>query len=68
MPQFEQQKKGYARVRVLSEHSTRAYLLMVRHSAGRNLQALPNDIYVVDQSTLKVLDDNQIPYEMIESK
>jgi hypothetical protein len=68
MPQFQQQKKGFARIRILSEDATRAYLLMVRHSKGRSMQVLPNEVYVVDSSTLQVLEDNQIPYEVLEQK
>ncbi|GDX41270.1 hypothetical protein LBMAG21_15620 [Armatimonadota bacterium] len=68
MPQFQQQKKGFSRVRVLSKDATRAYLLMVKKSKGRSLQALPGDIFQVDAETLKVLDENAIPYEVIEQK
>lgn len=68
MPQFQQQKKGFSRVRVLSKDATRAYLLMVKKSKGRNLQALPGDIFQVDEETLKVLDENSISYEVIEQK
>ncbi len=68
MPQFQQQKKGFSRVRVLSKDATRAYLLMIKKSAGRNLQALPGDIFQVDAETLKVLDENNISYEVIEQK
>ena len=67
MPQFQQQKKGYARVRILSKDATRAYMLMMRHNAGK-LQVLPNDVYVVDEKILSVLKENQIEYEVLEQK
>lgn len=67
MPQYQQQKKGQARIRILSKDVTRAYLLMMRHSGGK-LQALPNDIYVVDEKLLPVLTENSIEFEVMEQK
>jgi hypothetical protein len=65
MPQFQQHKKGQARIRVLSEDSTRAYMLMMRNSAGR-LQVLSNDVYVVEEKLLDVLTENGIRFEKLE--
>jgi hypothetical protein len=67
MPQFQQLKKGYARVRILSEDATRAYMLLMRSSGGK-LQALPNDVYVLDENQLPLLKENGIRFEMIEQK
>lgn len=67
MPQFQQLKKGYARVRILPEDATRAYLLLMRQSGGK-LQALPNDIYVLDEKQLPLLKENNIQFETIEQK
>ena len=67
MPQYQQQKKGQARIRILPKDATRAYLLMMKHSGGK-LQVLPNDLYVVESELLPVLEQNQIAYEVIEQK
>ncbi len=68
MPQYQQQKAGHSRVRVLSKDATRAYLLMVKQSKGRNLQVLPNDIYVVDEAMLETLKENNISFEVMDKK
>jgi hypothetical protein len=67
MPQFEKQKKGQARVRVLAEDSTRAYLLMMRHAGGK-LQVLSNDVYVIEEKLLDVLTENGIRFETLDNK
>ena len=67
MPQYQQLKKGYARVRILSKDATRAYMLLMRHAGGR-LQVLPDDRYVVDEALLQLLKDNGIEHEIIEQK
>ena len=67
MPQYQQQKKGQARVRVLPKDATRAYLLMMKHAAGK-LQVLPNDVYVIDEKLLALLTESNISYEVIEQK
>ena len=67
MPQYQQQKKGQARVRILPKDATRAYLLMMKESGGK-LQVLPNDVYMIDESLLKTLTDSGVSYEVIEQK
>jgi hypothetical protein len=67
MPQYQQQKKGQARVRILAKDATRAYLLMMKQSGGK-LQVLPNDVYVIDEKLLSMLTDGGISYEVIEQK
>jgi hypothetical protein len=67
MPQYQQLKKGHARVRILPEDATRAYLMLMRAQSGR-LQALPGDVYVVEEKTLALLTENQIQFEVIEKK
>ena len=67
MPQYQQQKKGQARVRILPKDATRAYLLMMKHSAGR-LQVLPDDVYVIDEKLLATLTESGVSYEVIERK
>ena len=67
MPQYQQQKKGQARVRILPKDATRAYLLLMRHSGGK-MQVLPNDVYVIDEKLLTILVDNGIEYDTIEQK
>ena len=59
MPQYQSQKKGQARIRVLPKDATRAYLLLMRHSGGK-LQVLPNDVYVIEESMLPLLAENNI--------
>ena len=67
MPQYQQQKKGQARVRILPKDATRAYLLMMKQSGGK-LQVLPNDVYVIDEKLLSTLTESGIGYEVIEQK
>lgn len=67
MPQFDQHKKGQARIRVLSKDSTRAYMLLMRELAGK-LQALPGDVFVLSESALRLLDEQGIQYEVIQKK
>jgi hypothetical protein len=67
MPQYQQQKKGQARVRILPKDAMRAYLLMMKQSGGK-LQVLPNDVYVIDEKLLSMLTDGGISYEVIEQK
>jgi hypothetical protein len=67
MPQYQQHKKGHVRVRVLSKDATQAYLLMMRHSGGR-LEALPNNIYVIEDKLLPILAENGIEYEFLDQK
>lgn len=67
MPQYQQLKKGFARVRVLSKDATRAYLLLMKKTGG-NLQVLPDDVYVIDEKTVQLLTDNRISFEVIEQK
>ena len=67
MPQYQQQKKNQARIKVLGKDATRAYMLLMQKSAGR-LQALPGDVFVLDQSLLEFLDANKIEYENLNEK
>ncbi len=67
MPQYQQQKKGQARIKVLGKDATRAYMLLMQKTAGR-LQPLPGDVFVLEESLLEFLDTNKIGYERIESK
>ena len=67
MPQYQQQKKGQSRIRVLSKDATRAYLLLMQQTGGR-MQALPNDVYVVEERLLPVLREHQIEFEVLENK
>jgi hypothetical protein len=67
MPQFQQLKKGYARVRILSLDATRAYLLLMQKCGGK-VQVLPGDIYILEEAQLSVLDENNIQYESIDKK
>ena len=67
MPQYQKQKQGQARVRILPEDATRAYLLMMKHSGG-GLQVLPGDVYVVQEKLLAVLTENGIGFEVLEQK
>lgn len=67
MPQYQQQKKGQARVRILPKDATRAYLLMMKHSGGK-MQVLPNDVYLIDEKLLSILSESSISYEVIEQK
>ena len=67
MPQYQQLKKGQARVRILPKDATRAYLLLMRETGGK-LQVLPNDLYVLEERQLSVLTENQIEFEKLEAK
>ena len=67
MPQYQQQKKGQARIRILSKDATRAYLLLMKQSGGK-LQVLPDDRYVVDEKLLSILNESNVEYEVIEQK
>ena len=67
MPQYQQLKKGQARVRILPKDATRAYLLLMRETGGK-LQVLPNDLYVLEERQLSVLTDNEIAFEKLEAK
>ena len=64
MPQYQQQKKGQARIRILSKDATRAYLFLMQHTGGK-LQVLPGDVYVIEEDLLPLLADNQIEFEAI---
>ena len=67
MPQYQQQKKGMARIRVLGKDATRAYMLLMQKSGGK-LQALPGDVFVIDEALLEVLKSQNIAYETLEQK
>ncbi len=67
MPQYQQQKKGQARIRILGKDATRAYMLLMQKTGGR-LQALPGDVFVVDEPLLAYLQENKIAFETIEQK
>ena len=67
MPQYQEQKKGQARIRVLPKDATRAYLFLMQSSGGR-LQVLPNDVYVIDESLLPLLKEQRIDFEMLDQK
>ncbi len=68
MPQYQKQKKGQARIRIVPQDSTRGYLLMMRQQGGHKLQVLADDVYVVDESLLTILTENQITFEILEQK
>ena len=67
MPQFQQLKKGYARVRILPKDATRAYLMLMRQSKGR-LNVLPNDVYEMDETQIQSLTDSGIGFERVDGK
>jgi hypothetical protein len=67
MPQYQQQKKGQAKIRILSKDATRAYLLLMKQGGGK-LQVLPNDVYVIEEKALAHLTENHIEFEVIEQK
>ena len=67
MPQYQQQKKGQSRVRILSKDATRAYLLLMQKTGGK-LQVLPNDVYVIEERLLSALTEHGIEFELIETK
>jgi len=65
MPQYYQQKKDQARVRILSKDATRAYIYLMRKTAGK-MQALPQDTYIIDEMLLPDLDAEGIGYERMD--
>jgi hypothetical protein len=67
MPQFEQVKKGFARVRILPKDATRAYLLLMRHSNGR-VKVLPNDLYELDEAQVQALTESGVEFERVDGK
>ena len=67
MPQYQRQKQGQARVRILSKDATRAYLLLMKQTGGK-MQVLPGDVYVVEEKFLPVLTEHQIAFETLEQK
>lgn len=67
MPQYQQQKKGQARIRVLPKDASRVQLFLMRYSAGK-VQALPNDVYVIEERLLPILTENGIEFEILEQK
>lgn len=67
MPQFQEQKKGMVRVKILSKDSLRAYYLLMQKTGGK-IQALPGDIYVLKEDQLEILTDNNIGYDTIADK
>ncbi len=67
MPQYQQQKKGQARVRILAKDATRAYLLIMKHNNTR-LQAMPNEVYVIEERMLSILSEHKIEFEILEQK
>ena len=67
MPQYQQQKKGMARIRVIGKDATRAYMLLMQKSGGK-LQALPGDVFVIDETLLEYLKTQNIAYETLEQK
>ena len=64
MPQFQRQKSGQAKVRVLSVDATHAYMLLMRHTGGK-MQVLPGDVYVCDEKSVEMLRENKIQFEEI---
>lgn len=67
MPQFDQHKKGQSRIRVLSKDATRAYLMLMQRTGGK-MQALPGDVFVLDEELLPFLQEKGIEYEVIKGK
>ncbi len=67
MPQFYQQKKGQARVRILPKDATRAFLLLMQKTGG-SLQVLPQDSYIIDESLLVDLTVSGIAFERLDEK
>ncbi len=66
MPQFQRQKSGQSKVKILGPDATRAYLLLMRHTGGK-LQVLPDDVYVCDEKSVEVLRDNGIQFEELKA-
>ena len=67
MPQYQQQKKGQARIRILPKDATRAYMFLMQQTGGR-LQVLPGEVYVVEEKILPLLTENQIEFEDLTQK
>ncbi len=67
MPQYQRQKQGQARVRILPKDATRAYLLMMQKCSS-GLQVLPGDVYVVSEKAVGILRENGIAFEILEQK
>jgi len=67
MPQYQQQKKGMARIKVLSKDATRAYMLLMQKTGGK-MQALPGNVFVIDEALLEFLKANNIEYEGMAEK
>ena len=67
MPQYQQQKKGQARIRILGKDATRAYMLLMQKTGGK-LQALPNGVFVLEETLLEYLQTNNIEFERIDEK
>ena len=66
MPQYQQQKKGQARIRVLGKDATRAYLLLMQKTNGK-LQALPGGVFVLDETLLESLQAENIAFERMDA-
>ena len=54
MPQYQQQKKGMARIRVLGKDATRAYMLLMQKTGGK-MQALPMACLLWKKRTWSIL-------------
>ena len=67
MPQYYQQKKDQARIKILSKDATRAYMLLMKQTGGK-LQVLPQDTYVIDELLLPTLEENGIGFERLDEK
>ena len=67
MPQYQQQKKGMARIRVLGKDASRAYMLLMQKTGGK-MQALPGNVFVIDEALLEFLKTNNIEYEGLAEK
>lgn len=67
MPQYQQQKKGQSRIRVISKDATRAYLFLMKNTGGK-LQVLPNEVYLLEDRLLPLLTENKIEFEILEQK
>lgn len=65
MPQYQQLKKGQARIRILPKDASRAYLILMQKTMGK-LQVLPNNIYVIDDVQVGELEKLGLSYERIE--
>lgn len=67
MPQYQQQKKGMARIKVLGKDATRAYMLLMQKTGGK-MQALPGNVFVVEEALLEYLKVNNVEYEVMAEK